>query len=126
LINLTPWKDDQFQPRVAWDGSQFVVVYQDQRTNLVYPLYGWSLEPIDARSDLIGMRITEGGAVLDPLGFVISNAPTAEAYPEVVASGGTTLIAASIMRNDSTHANYRIGYEFYGEGGNGWPVATAS
>ena len=30
------------------------------------------------------------------------------------------------MRNDSTHANFRIGYELYGEGGNSWPVATAS
>jgi PKD repeat protein len=126
LINLTPWKDDQFQPRVAWDGSQFVIVYQDQRTNRIYPLYGHTHEQVDARSDLMGMRVTEGGVVIDPLGFVISNAATGETYPEVVASGGTTLIAASIMRNDSTHANYRIGYEFYGEGGNAWPVATAS
>ena len=25
-VNLTPWKDDQYRPRVAWDGSQFVLV----------------------------------------------------------------------------------------------------
>jgi len=121
--NLTPWKDDQYRPRVAWDGSQFVVVFQDQRTDLGGD---WSLEPIDARSDLMGMRISPSGVVIDPQGFVFSNSPSGEAYPNVVASGGRSLIVGSIVRNDASFANYRIGYELFGAGGNAWPVAVAS
>lgn len=122
-FNLTPWKEDQYRPRVAWDGSKFVLVWQDQRTDLGGD---WSLEQIDARSDLMGMRISPAGVVIDPQGFVFSNSPVGEAYPNVVASAGTTLIAGSLVRNDSSSANYRIGYELYGVGGNNWPVATAS
>ena len=122
-VNLTPWKDDQYRPRVAWDGSQFVVVWQDQKTDLGGD---WSLEQIDARSDLMGMRISPAGVVIDPQGFVFSNSPTGEAYPNVVASAGTTLIAGSLVRNDASFANYRIGYELFGAGGNDWPVATVS
>ena len=122
-VNLTPWKDDQYRPRVAWDGSQFVVVFQDQKTDLGGD---WSLEQIDARSDLMGMRISPTGTVIDPQGFVFSNSPIGEAYPNVVASGGRTLIAGSLVRNDASFANYRIGYELFGAGGNNWPVAVAS
>jgi PKD repeat protein len=122
-VNLTPWKDDQYRPRAAWDGSQFVVVWQDQKTDLGGD---WSLEQIDARSDLMGMRISPTGTVIDPQGFVFSNGLTGEAYPNVVASGGTTLIAGSIVRNDGSSANYRIGYELFGAGANNWPVAVAS
>ncbi len=122
-LNLTPWKDDQYRPRAAWDGTQFVVVWQDQKTDLGGD---WSLEPIDARSDLMGMRISPAGAVIDPQGFVFSNGLTGEAYPDVAAFGGKTLIAGSIVRNDASFANYRIGYELFGAGGNAWPVAVAS
>lgn len=122
-VNLTPWKDDQYRPRVAWDGSQFVLVFQDQKTDLGGD---WSLEQIDARSDLMGMRITATGTVIDPQGFVFSNSPIGEAFPNVVASGGKTLIAGSLMRNDASFANNRIGYEPFGTEGNNRPVATAS
>jgi len=122
-VNLTPWKDDQYRPNVAWDGSQFVVVWQDQKTDLGGD---WSLETIDARSDLMGMRITSTGTVIDPQGFVFSNSPIGEAYPNVAASGGKTLIAGSIVRNTSPYASYRIGYDLFGTGGNNWPVAVAS
>lgn len=123
FANLTPWKDDQYRPRVAWDGAQFVLVWQDQKTDLGGD---WSLEQIDARSDLMGMRISPTGAVIDPQGFVFSNSPIGEAYPNVVASGGRTLIAGSLVRNGSPLANYRVGYEIFGAGGNNWPVATAT
>ena len=122
-VNLTPWKDDQYRPCVAWDGSQFVLVWQDQQTDLGGD---WSLEQIDARSDLMGMRISPAGVVIDPQGFVFSNSPIGEAYPNVVASAGTTLIAGSLVRNDASFANYRIGYELFGAGGNNWPVAMVA
>ncbi|HEX6849851.1 MAG TPA: PKD domain-containing protein [Candidatus Polarisedimenticolaceae bacterium] len=122
-VNLTPWKDDQYRPRAAWDGAQFVVVWQDQKTALGGD---WSLEQIDARSDLMGMRITPSGSIVDPQGFVVSNSPVGETYPNLAATGGRTLIAGSYVRNTSPFVSYRIGYELYGTGGNAWPVASAS
>ncbi len=120
-ITLTPWSGNQYRPRVAWDGSQFIVVYQDQRNRLAE----WELDPMDVRSDLFGMRIAPDGAILDPTGFIFSNSTGAEAYPNIAAANGTSLIAASIMR-DQPYASYRIGYELLGLGGNAWPVAVAS
>ncbi|HJQ97841.1 MAG TPA: PKD domain-containing protein [Candidatus Polarisedimenticolaceae bacterium] len=122
-VNLTPWRDDQYRPRIAWDGSEFVLVFQDQKTTI-----GgfWSLEQIDARSDLVGMRISTAGVPIDPQGFVFANGPAGKAYPNVVGSAGTALIAGSIVRNTSPIMSYRVGYEVFGAGGNRWPVAVAS
>ncbi len=117
MVNLTPWQDDQYRPRVAWDGTHFIVTWQDQRTALATN----GLEQLDARSDLMGMRITEAGAVVDPQGFVFSNSELGEAYPVVAAANGVTLFAASIIRNEAPLVNYRIGYELFGSGGNKWP-----
>lgn len=122
-VNLTPWKDDQYRPQVAWDGSQFVVVWQDQKTDLGGD---WSLEQLDARSDLMGMRISPGGIVIDPQGFVVSNSPLGEAYPNVTASAGRTLIAGSVVRNEAPVINYRVGYEIVDSSEGSWPVAVAS
>ena len=123
FVNLTPWRDDQYRPRVAWDGSEFVLVFQDQKTGIGGY---WSLEQIDARSDLMGMRISTAGVPIDPQGFVFANGPAGKAYPNVIGSGGTALIAGSIVRNVSPTVNYRIGYDQLGAGGNRWPVAVAS
>ena len=120
-ITLTPWAGNQYYPRVAWDGSQFIVVYQDQRNRLAE----WEQDQMDARSDLFGMRIAPDGTILDPMGFVFSNSTGAEAYPNIASVDGTSLIAASIML-DPVYSAYRVGYELIGEGGNAWPVAVAS
>lgn len=121
-VNLTPWNEDQYRPRVAWDGSRFLVVWQDQRDAFA----DLSLEQLDARSDLFGMRITEGGSILDPQGFVLSNSPFGEAYPNVAAKNGVTIFAASIVRNAAPLANYRIGYERLDQSSNLWPAVQIS
>lgn len=120
-VNLTPWSGNQYRPRVAWDGSRFVVVYSDQRNRLG----AWELDQLDARGDLFGMRVSAAGAVLDPRGFLFSNSARAEAFPSVAASNGTSLIAAAVMR-EAPYAAYRVGYELRGTLTNAWPVAVAS
>jgi PKD repeat protein len=122
MTNLTPWVGNQYRPRAAWDGTHFVVVYQDQR-NRFAPL---TLNQLDARSDLFGMRITPNRTVVDPTGFLFSNSPLAEYAPTVTSGGGVSLLAASLMRNDAPLMNYRVGYEQMGQGGNRWPVAVAA
>ena len=117
--NLTPWQGNQYRPRVTWDGSQFIMAYNEQR-NRFAPL---TLDQLDARSDLYGMRISETGTVIDPQGFIFSNSPLSEAYPSVVGSNGVALFTGSIFQN--TAASYRIGYQQFGADGNQWPVAAA-
>ncbi|MCB8977236.1 MAG: PKD domain-containing protein [Ardenticatenaceae bacterium] len=118
-VNLTPWQGNQYRPHLVWDGSQFVLAYNEQR-NRFAPL---TLDQLDARSDLYGMRISENGAVIDPQGFIFSNSPLSEAYPTVTAVNGVSLFAGSILQN--SQSAYRIGYQQFGTGGNQWPVAVA-
>lgn len=121
-VNVTPWSGNQYRPRIAWDGTRFVVVYQEQKARLALN----TLDALDARSDLFGVRIGADGTVIDPQGFVFSNSPGGEAYPTVASSTGTTLVLGSIVRNEAPFANYRIGYDLFGSGGNAWPVAVVS
>ncbi len=120
-ITMTPWEGNQYRPRVAWDGANFIVTYQDQRNRLA----DWELDQLDARSDLFGMRVGADGSILDPRGFLFSNSTDAEAYPNLAAANGVSLIAASVMR-PASYIAYRVGYEQLGTGGNAWPVVVAS
>ena len=121
-INLTPWVGNQYKPRAAWDGTNFIVAYQDQKNRLA----DWTLDQLDARSDLFAMRITPTGAILDPQGFVFSASPTGETDPNIAALNGVSLLTGSVVTNDSVHANYRVIYEQFGVGGNKWPVAVTT
>ncbi len=67
-INLTPWIGNQYRPRAAWDGSQYIVVYQEQKNRFAPN----TLDPIDARGDLFAMRLTPSGSPIDPRGFAFS------------------------------------------------------
>ena len=82
-ITLTPWAGNQYRPRVAWDGSRFIVVYQDQRNRLAE----WELDQMDARSDLFGMRIASDGTIIDPMGFVVLELNRRGGLPEYRRSG---------------------------------------
>jgi PKD repeat protein len=116
-INLTPWSGNQYRPRVAWDGVNFIVTYQDQKNRLAFN----TLDQLDARSDLFAMRVSPTGAKIDPQGFVFSALPTAETDPTVCAFNGTMLLAGAVMVNDNAFANYRIAYDVLPANG---PVAV--
>ncbi len=120
-INLTPWAGNQYSPKATWNGTHYVVHYNDQKNRFAL----FTLDPLDARSDLFGMRVTADGVKVDPMGFVFSNSPLAESWPSVTSGNGLTLLAGSVMRNERLD-NYRIGYELRGANNNQWPVAVAS
>ena len=107
MTNLTPWAGNQYRPRIAWDGTNFIVVYQEQKNRLAL----WTLDQLDARSDLYGMRISTSGIKVDPQGFVFSAQPTGETDPNITASNGFALLAGALVINDTNFANYRIAYE---------------
>lgn len=120
VVNLTPWRGNQYNPQVAWDGTNFVVVYEEQKNRLA------DLDMLDGRSDLFGMRVSQAGVVLDPQGFVFSTNPAGETLPAAASLNGTTLIAGSILRPEAPYANYRIGYNLFGSATNQPPVAVAT
>lgn len=120
-VNLTPWSGNQYRPRVAWDGNQFIVVFNDQKNRFAPQ----TLDQLDARSDLFGMRISPTGSIIDPKGFAFSTSPLAESYPNITAATGISFFSSSLMRNESPLAAYRVGYSRFGVGGNAWPVVVA-
>jgi len=120
VVNLAPWPGNQYRPRAAWDGKNFVIVYQDQKNRLALQ----TLDQLDARSDLFGMRVSETGSKVDPQGFVFSALPTSETDPTIASMNGISLVAGSVMMNQAGLASYRISYGRFGLGGNQWPVAV--
>jgi len=120
-INLTPWIGNQYRPRAAWDGSQYIVVYQEQKNRFA----PGTLDPIDARGDLFAMRLTPDGSPIDPQGFAFSLSLIGETDPNIAASNGVALLSGSILRNPAPYAAYRIGYTLLGQNGNQPPVAVA-
>lgn len=120
--NLTPWSGNQYRPEVAWDGTHFVVLYQDQKNRIAVQ----SLEQLDARGDLFGMRLRPDGTVVDPLGFLLSALPTAETHPDVAAHAGVSLLAGAQLVGDGLHNSYRIHYGLLDTRANQPPVAVAA
>ncbi|RME01826.1 MAG: PKD domain-containing protein [Deltaproteobacteria bacterium] len=120
MIHLTPWSGNQFHPEVAWDGTHFVVVWQDEKNRLA----PHSLDQLDARSDIFVMRIAPSGDVLDSQGRIFSTFEGAETDPTIAARGGVSLIGAS--RLIPAYASYRIVYETFDASVNLWPVPLLS
>ncbi len=118
-VNLTPWVGNQYRPRVAWDGVQFVVVFQDSRNRSFY------LDQVDARGDIFGLRVMADGSVVDPRGFVISAGPAGETDPAIAGGAGSARVAAALLLNDGTHNAYRVASSVLDAAWNQWPVAVA-
>ena len=104
------------------DGNQFVVGFMDQKNRFA----PFTLDQLDARGDIYGMRISTTGTIIDPQGFAFSLSPAGEAHPSVAGLGGVDWISGSIVRNQAPFAAYRIGYDLFGIAGNQWPVPVAS
>jgi len=62
----------QEEPAVAFDGTNFLVVWEDDRDN---------------QDDIYGARIDQNGVVLDPGGFPISTTQYKEYYPDITFDG---------------------------------------
>ena len=89
----SPWHrqefTDQRSPAVAFDGTNFLVVWQDSRSGT---------------QDIFGARVTRGGKVLDADGssLTISDAAGDQTSPAVAFNGTNHLVVWSDFRNGST------------------------
>jgi hypothetical protein len=77
----------QSSPSVAFDGTNFLVVYQDN---------WWG------PYDISGTRVDQAGNVLDPNGFTVSNAGGNQWNPAIAFDGANYLVAWQDERNSSS------------------------
>ncbi|MDI6809596.1 MAG: T9SS type A sorting domain-containing protein [Candidatus Eisenbacteria bacterium] len=78
--------DDQRSPAVAFDGTNYLVVWEDLRSG---------------SSDLYAARVTPTGAVLDSAGLVITVASGNQSNPKLVFDGTNYFLAWEDTRNGS-------------------------
>jgi hypothetical protein len=76
---------EQQCPAVAFDGTNFLAVWVDNR---------------DSGDDVFAARVTPQGVVLDPTGIVVSNATGAQSSPSVAFDGTNSLVTWTDCRND--------------------------
>ena len=76
--------DERF-PRVAYNGTNWLVVWEDLRPGLT--------------SDIWGARLGPTGTVLDPAGIAISQGTSSQKFPAVAANGVDWLVAWQDGRN---------------------------
>ena len=112
----TPAPDLQENPSVAFDGTNYLVAWQDRRASAGYDIYG--------------ARVGQDGNVLDPVGIAISTA-TSSQYAPTVAFGGTKfLVVWEDYRSDGHTYSDVYGARVTQAGAvldsDGIPISTAS
>ena len=74
-VVLVPTRGDQMEAAVAFDGTNFLVVWEDASHGGIY-----------------GSRVDQSGAVLDPVGIAISGAASGQYVPAVSFDGTSFLV----------------------------------
>lgn len=85
LVSQGNWLETN--PRVAWNGTTCLAVWIDWRHHS------------ESISDIYGARITPAGAVLDPAGIKIHQAPLWQTWPVVAAREGKFFVVWSDMNS---------------------------
>jgi hypothetical protein len=88
----------QFEPAVAWNGSEYVVAFGDYRNEAVQP-----------RGDLFAAHLSAAGDVLDPSGFAVAADTIPEMFAEAAAREGEFIVGGSVFRPEAGLGAYRIG-----------------
>jgi hypothetical protein len=95
-------------PAAAWDGSEYLVSWQDLRATQDYLF--------DRRTDVYAARVTTAGAVLDPDGIPLAVDTVPEAWVAMAALGpGAALVAWSDFQEWAPFASYRLAFSTLGE-----------
>src|SRR6185436_3686769 len=86
-ILISAAADAQVRPVVAFDGTNYLVVWEDYTTGA---------------ADITGARVTAAGTVLDPAGIQISTASNDQLTPAIAFDGTNYLVAWSDFRTANT------------------------
>ncbi|MCK4941772.1 hypothetical protein KAS45_06720, partial [candidate division WOR-3 bacterium] len=84
-ILITPNANYQNNPDIAFDGTNYLVVWSDYRNGVDYDIYG--------------ARVTQAGTVVDPGGFTISTSSSDQHSPEIAFDGTSYLVVWEDYRN---------------------------
>ncbi len=96
----------QLRPVVGWDGSSFVVAWDDQRNQGSF---------FDERTDVYGTRVSETGAILDPSGFAIEAGPQGDATAAILCRGdGVSFVGSARFQTAPPFDTYRVGITMLG------------
>jgi hypothetical protein len=96
----------QLRPVVGWDGTSFVVVWDDQRHQATF---------FDERTDVYGTRVSETGVVLDPTGFPIHVGPQGDATAALLCRlDGVSYVASARFEIADPFDTYRVGITMLG------------
>ncbi len=104
-IGISVAPEHQENSAIGWDGTQFITLFEDRRNRTYF---------FDMRTDIYAARVTPGAVVIDPDGFVFANAGIPEMQPSVAGSNDYSLLAASVFRDQTPYAAYRVGFRFLG------------
>ncbi|MBC7772937.1 MAG: hypothetical protein H7210_10615 [Pyrinomonadaceae bacterium] len=95
----------QLRPVVGWDGTNFVVAWDDQRSQQSF---------YDQRTDIYATRVTTGGVVLDPAGIAIQHGLNAEAAAAILSKPGVSYVASARFMIAPPFDSYRVGVSVIG------------
>ncbi|MEO0070349.1 MAG: hypothetical protein ABIK18_06120, partial [candidate division WOR-3 bacterium] len=112
-IPISTAVNEQRFPAVAFDGTKFLVVWQDKRSG------SW---------DIYGARVSRYGTIFDTLGIPISTAVNEQGSPAVAFDGDNYLVVWEDYRNNSNTSDiYGARVNQYGEvfDPDGIPISTA-
>lgn len=84
--------DWQWSPSIAFDGTNYLVVWHDDRNGVDYGIYG--------------ARVAQTGEVLDPRGIVISDTIRDQSYPSVSFNGVEYFVVWQDYRNGADYDIY--------------------
>ncbi|MBD3233615.1 MAG: T9SS type A sorting domain-containing protein [candidate division Zixibacteria bacterium] len=102
---ISPSIEEQEDADLSWDGSQFVVLFEDHRNKDEF---------FDKRTDIYGARVNSAGEVIDPNGFVFANEEVPEMQPAVASANDVSVLSGALFFDSSPYAAYRIGLRMMG------------
>ncbi len=97
----------QLRPTVTWDGTAFIVAWDDQRHQAQF---------YDARTDVYATRVSEAGTLLDAQPFIVTGVGggSAECTPSLLSVGGVTYASSTRFMNTGGFDSYRVGFSVLG------------
>ena len=96
----------QLRPVVDWDGTNFVVAWDDQRNQDSF---------FDERTDIYGTHVSEAGVVLEPSGFPIYAGADGDAAAAILSRvDGVSFVASARFLTTPPFDSYRVGVSVIG------------
>ena len=95
-IPISAGGDTETSPDMAFDGTNFMVVWQDYRN---------SPSTTKPEADIYGARVTKAGKVLDAAGFAISSVKYNQYSPAIAYGGGTYFVSWDDYRINGLEAD---------------------